>query len=123
MSGSDKRIPLKVSYAVPDSYSEPSSEMLSTCTQYPNLNSRNYLELKTENSKVEMYPYFEHLEINKAGQPMVVCSNFHGREWESSCWLYTSFSDFGNESKALFKHKATETISSAKFLPDNFVNT
>lgn len=110
-------------YETPDFYKPPPLDQLSACTQYPNLNSREYQTrppVETSRSR----KYFEHLAVNGAGQAVLVANRYTDRVWHGHFWGFERLADVhGNVEDALTAapspQKQTDEKQAAKKVPSD----
>lgn len=106
----------------PSNYSPPTDAELIGSTQYPNLNSIEYRNLKVDPNIVKLLPFYESIAANEDQSTLLLTTNsYTGRLWNGSIFGYHRFEEIGVENAEQFKLNVESNISGIRFLDKQMV--
>lgn len=116
-----KRLNIAEMFAAPESYQPPEDiSQFSTNTQYPNLNSREYLH-KPYDETLRIQKFYEIVVSNELGNVVLACNDYVGRVWNGSLWGFEDITTFGDEGKASYKLRCQSPVTNMQFVESNMV--
>lgn len=104
--------------------SEPAEEELSTNTQFPHLNTKEYLRrMKNPEDSTTAQEFHESFDINLAGKTVVAINDYRTRFWVGHFWGYETTEDYKQRGNNPREHKpiTTSPINVIRFIQDNLV--
>lgn len=87
-----QRVNMISMFETPDFYKPPALDQLPACTQYPNLNSREY-QTRPPAETSRNRKFFEHLAVNGVGQAVLVANRYTDRVWHGHFWGFERLAD------------------------------
>lgn len=127
-----KRVDMVEMFSKPASYKPPPDDQLSTNTEYPNLNSREYLtrpySLSTTSptgqpQKPISRRFNECLVVNELGNAVLVSNSYTDRIWHGNFYGFETLADIGSgETKSSFRRQCQATVSHMQYVDPTMVN-
>lgn len=114
-----KRVNMVDMFSYPDSYQPPDDAHLAANSQYPNLNSREYLNLEVDET-LKLQKFHDIFEVNQLGNVVLGCNDYTTRIWNGSIWGFNSLAEYGNED-ASYKLRCKANVTNVKYVEDNMV--
>lgn len=114
-----KRVNMVDMFSYPDSYQPPEDAHLAANSHYPNLNSREYLNLDVDES-LKIQKYHDIFEVNQLGNVVLGCNDYTARIWSGSFWGFDRIANYGSED-ASYKLRCKSNVTNVKYVEDNMV--
>lgn len=110
-------------FSTPAFYQPPPDDQLSTNTDYPNLNSREYLTRPYTVTPASSRRFNECLSVNDLGNAVLVSNSYTDRIWHGHFWGFETLSDVeSGEAKSSFRRQCKATVSQLQYVDTTMVS-
>lgn len=118
-----KRVDMVEMFSTPSFHKPPRDDELPTNTDYPNLNSREYLTRPYDLTTATSRRFNECLAVNELGNAVLVTNNYTDRIWHGHFWGFETLEDvqFG-EKKSCFRRQCKATVTHIQYVNPTMVN-
>lgn len=118
-----KRVDMVEMFSTPSFYQPPPDDQLSTNTEYPNLNSREYLTRPYTVTSHTSRRFNECLAVNELGNVALVTNSYVDRIWHGDVWGFESIAEVElGDSKSCFRRQCKATVTHVQYVDPTMVN-
>lgn len=110
-------------FSTPEFYKPPPDDQLFSNTDYPNLNSREYLTRPYSITPASSRRFDECLAVNETGEAVLVANSYTDRIWHGHFYGFQTLDDVeAGESKSCFRLQCKSTLTHIQYVDPTMVN-